>query len=116
MMIPTFTEYGVYLEGLGRLEREERRERQAKLAAASEERAPLWLRLMARWVVAGIDAITYGRDPAAAMNEVLARSDAPLEDRERALFQLSFVNELERERRKPAPVVGEPYPIERSHP
>ena len=43
--IAVLEEYVEHLEALGDLERLDRRVRHEKVAAASEERCPLWLRL-----------------------------------------------------------------------
>jgi len=112
--IAVFEEYVENLERLGTLERLDRRVRHEEVAAASEERCPLWLRLQSTLIVAALDALEAGRDPEMAMGEALATCGASADERERALEQLAAVNEQERRRRKPVPVVGAVYPIERT--
>lgn len=64
--------------------------------------------------MAALDALDAGRDPEAAMREALATCEASADERERALAPLAAINELERKRRSPAPVIGAVYPIERT--
>jgi hypothetical protein len=97
-----------YARGLQRVdarERAERHEQSSRLAAASEERAPGWLRLTGVLTVVALDAIAAGSNPAQALSEAVARSDADADDVERALEQLRIITEMaEREEKRAAPV------------
>jgi hypothetical protein len=95
-----------YLKALDPAERRELLTKHERVAASTEDRCPLYLRLMSAWIVVGLDAIGEGRDPERTMNEAVAVCGEPAEEIERALAQLGFANEIEAERRRPAPVIG----------
>jgi hypothetical protein len=85
--------FGERLQRMSARERRECHERNSRLAAADEERAPGWLRLTGAFTVAGLDAISAGGDPAQALAEAVAKSDADAEDVERAVFQFQWITE-----------------------
>ena len=110
--ITVLADHVEYLEALGDLERSDWRARHEKVASASEDRAPLWLRLQSSLIVAALHALAAGRYPEMTMREAVATCGEPAEEIERALAQIAFSNELERKRRKPVPAIGDVYPIQ----
>jgi hypothetical protein len=85
--------YAARLQGMSARERRECHERNSRLAAAGEERAPCWLRLMGAFTVAGLDAISAGGDPAQALAEAVAKADADAEDVECAVWRFQHITE-----------------------
>jgi hypothetical protein len=76
-------------------ERQESHERNSGLAEATEERAPCWLRLQGAFTIAALDAIAAGSDPAKALAEAVAESDADVEEIEWAQGRLQTLTELD---------------------
>jgi hypothetical protein len=100
-MLPEVVEYCRRLQRTPEQELQELHERNLRVAGASEEQAPTWMRLTAEWTITALDAIAAGKDPAWAITRQITRSDAPVDEIERALMDFKWAV-LRAERTAPA--------------